>query len=372
MAASHRRLFALSAVLVLCALGTQLKCDFQLQSILVGRVFRQANGRANRLRRGSKPSKDKITRQRSNTTSKLLAWGRSEDFEPFFSELDFDVVDNESNKSYALKVWRDTSRSVVMEDNLCDASKHFREFGSVKCHVLLSQFNENWGAMSTPVPNRTVDWGDLVKHWKDDGCSEEDIFHYLNHSNTLAVFTVQHQAYDHPKVHSIPLGVPPEHVPTILEAMQKPSANKTQLLMINDSGWEHRHAINKAVIKNFRGMVNNTYGYDGMTEYYEEMRRSKFVLCPSGLGWDSYRIWETLYMGTIPVIEHYNRADGWYRTFDGLPVMWVERMENLTPTMLEAAYVELAVNANHYSFEKLTTAYWIDMVNSFTRLPRPG
>jgi hypothetical protein len=92
------------------------------------------------------------------------------------------------------------------------------------------------------------------------------------------------------------------------------------------------------------------------------MARSKFVLCPSGVGWDSFRIWEALSIGSIPIIEHYNRTDGWHRTLNNLPVLWVDHMETLTRSDLEAFLEE--VGKKKYALEKLTRQWWIRFVHT--------
>jgi len=145
--------------------------------------------------------------------STIMNW-RDESFAPFKALFDSEWV----NETYNTDVWKDatSSRPFVLIDgnnDLCRAAKAFYNAGAVKKHILLSHMNENWGAVSTHVPNRTIDWG-------QPSCLNE-ILAYVNHNNTLAVFTVQHQAFDHPKVHSIPLGVkePKEHV---LEQVRKP------------------------------------------------------------------------------------------------------------------------------------------------------
>jgi hypothetical protein len=51
-----------------------------------------------------------------------------------------------------------------------------------------------------------------------------------------------------------------------------------------------------------------------------------------------------------------NRTDGWHRIFDGLPVLWVEYYDDLTTEILEK---------DSYNYEKLTTKWRIDFVNSF-------
>jgi hypothetical protein len=89
-----------------------------------------------------------------------------------------------------------------------------------------------------------------------------------------------------------------------------------------------------------------------------------FIL--KGLGWDTYRIWEALYLGVIPVMERYNRRDGWHRTMDGLPIVWVETFEqDLKPWLLESEYERIVTHSSKYNFEKLTIPYWKAFVESF-------
>ena len=70
-------------------------------------------------------------------------------------------------------------------------------------------------------------------------------------------------------------------------------------------------------------------------------------------------------MGAIPVLETYGRRDGFYRTFDDLPVLWVDHYDNVTPSLLEEAYPRILRGARSYKFEKLTNWWWADHINSF-------
>jgi hypothetical protein len=38
-------------------------------------------------------------------------------------------------------------------------------------------------------------------------------------------------------------------------------------------------------------------------EYYTELKRTKFVICPPGTGKDTHRVYETLFFGAVPVIK---------------------------------------------------------------------
>eukprot|EP00985_Skeletonema_marinoi_P008275 scaffold3705_cov159-Skeletonema_marinoi.AAC.1 len=268
------------------------------------------------------------------------------------------------NEIQILKSWRDvsswneTERGVYLREfanptqhghgdlfygGLCDTILVFRATNGVRRHVLISHLNENWGAFSTHVPNRTVDWGNWDSHFKAAGCTTDDLWWYLNHTNVSAVFTVTHQWLDHPKALSLPLGV-----------TTSAKAKLSQELTLQGT-------ITR--IANFNGSIRNRYK-DG-SDYLQNLQNSKFTLCPGGLGWDTYRAWESMVMGSIPVLETYYRKDGFYRVFDDLPVLWVDHFDNVTPALLESSYPKILARAEEYNFAKLTKHWWVDYINSF-------
>ena len=95
--------------------------------------------------------------------------------------------------------------------------------------------------------------------------------------------------------------------------------------------------------------------------YYTQMRCSRFVLCPSGMGWDSYRLWESLSLGAIPIVED---SPGWIRVLDDLPVLIVKNFEEVTPQLLEKEYGRITSNVQKYNFKRLTRQWWIDHIRS--------
>mmetsp|Transcript_25477 Transcript_25477/g.53057 ORF Transcript_25477/g.53057 Transcript_25477/m.53057 type:complete len:698 (+) Transcript_25477:326-2419(+) len=355
---------------------------------------------------------------------------------------------------------------LIHEHDLCRAFHHARNIAGFQTpHVLLTHLNENWGALSTEVANRTHEWGDVVKNWRghSEPCDPLELKElYLDSPHTLAVFTVQHQAlFDHPKVHSIPIGVgnSRDGANALLNSLLRQAKRwqphggadaphrrrgrrlqpnttessdpvegdpRPQLLMINSSPTPTRTPQIEAVIRNFqesglpeaRGLTN-TYGEKGVdkhtdarTLYHNEISRSKFILCPSGIGWDTYRIWESIVLGAIPVIEkhryeyekivyppsankrprllhsqeHWNAQkmrrhlrrfnatletvgyyDGWRKSMDDLPVLWIDGTfgDELTPELLVEQYDALAGRAAEFRYEKLTSLYWMQFLESF-------
>lgn len=313
----------------------------------------------------------------------ILSWTKTRD--EFFQEINITAVLTNDvlpitrlhgrPKEEKLEIWRKKEGNFYLwEGNICFAARNFLQAGAIKPHVLFTYLNENRGALGMDVKNRTIQWDHLATHWTKWGCTDEEIWAYLDHPLTKAVFTTQHQSYSHPKVHSIPLGVAPSIKDMIASAVQLPPKERTQLLMINDNGWRFRAAVSQYVMNTFArhrpdlSPLRNTYSQapGSAQKYIEELRISKFILAPSGLGWDCYRIWEALYMGVIPIVETYERpVDAWRETLEDLPVLWVEHYEDVTPELLETEYVNIAARAKDYNYEKLTKQWWIDYIKSY-------
>lgn len=92
------------------------------------------------------------------------------------------------------------------------------------------------------------------------------------------------------------------------------------------------------------------------TEYLEEMARHKFALCPRGAGQDTYRTWEALLVGTIPIVLRSNLNS----LYAGLPVLIVDSWSMITEEFLEAKYNELT--NKKYSIKKLYSKYWLKKI----------
>ena len=305
--------------------------------------------------------------------SSMLFWdtrNETNPFGPLWNEI------GEVYKANGIKEPDLGASKYIFWGSICEAAAAFsvhrkKEGAEPLPHVLFFRMNENWGGFSEAIPNKTAEWiRDLEGEWKKQGCTKDQIFEYLDHPDTLVGITMQFQIYDHPKVHSLPLGIKDlDQARFLKDRLEHKQHERTQLLMVNSKPRPMREAAIKKVIQNFGGIVNNTYGLGGKTKsfenYYDEMQRSKFIMAPGGLGFDCYRHWEALYMGTIPVMEHLNRTDGWFRTFDDLPVAWIDSFENLTPEFLEREYARITGNARSYKYEKLTKKYWVDFIKSF-------
>jgi hypothetical protein len=205
---------------------------------------------------------------------------------------------NESVRNAYLNDFENGERGDMIYGRLCNSILLFKEIKGMRKHVLVSQLNANWGALSTVVPNRTADWGKWEDHFTGEGCTIDDFWWYINHPNVSAVFTTTHQWLDHPKIIAVPLGVG-DTQPVAREVALQEMDNRTELLLISQSAAPYRVMIADHVIANFNRTIRNRYNND--SDFWHDLRHSKFILCPSGMGWDTYRAWNALCLGTIPV-----------------------------------------------------------------------
>lgn len=97
-------------------------------------------------------------------------------------------------------------------------------------------------------------------------------------------------------------------------------------------------------------------------EYYNTLAQAQFIACPRGNGIDCHRIWEALYLNTIPVLirssfsTHLEQA--------GFPVLIVEKWSDLkdfTSDSLHHFYEENKAKFKESS-EKLYLNYWLQKI----------
>jgi hypothetical protein len=85
-------------------------------------------------------------------------------------------------------------------------------------------------------------------------------------------------------------------------------------------------------------------------DFFERLGNSKFVVCPRGNALDTFRFYDTIYSGAIPIVvkEQYHSLP----FFKGVPILYlktVEEFASLTEEFLNAKYTELIrLKKNYY------------------------
>lgn len=125
---------------------------------------------------------------------------------------------------------------------------------------------------------------------------------------------------------------------------------------------KHTHPIRHDVYAMFKdkqwvsvGQQVNTM--NGRFNYLKEMRNHEFVLCPRGNGVDTHRLWETLYMGSIPIVQNDIVHRGWL----DLPIAWVDSFSEVTPEWLDSQLKRIQDGV--WNMDKIKLSYWVKKIS---------
>lgn len=91
--------------------------------------------------------------------------------------------------------------------------------------------------------------------------------------------------------------------------------------------------------------------FNQMENYYASMYNHKYVVSPLGNGVDCGRVWQAIYLGTIPIIPRHININYYL----DLPILVYDDLSELTEQFLEDKYKEIFNNSN---LEKSTMSYW--------------
>ena len=90
-------------------------------------------------------------------------------------------------------------------------------------------------------------------------------------------------------------------------------------------------------------------------EYFEELARHRYAICPRGHGVDTHRVWECLYLNTIPIVVREDYIDA----FVGLPIIVLDTWSDFDAAALPAEPVFDAQN-----LAKITMNYWTGRIQN--------
>lgn len=98
------------------------------------------------------------------------------------------------------------------------------------------------------------------------------------------------------------------------------------------------------------------------SDYIQNIRNHKFVICPEGHGIDTYRFWECLYMDSIPIIKKSILSDLLYSYF---PCVICDSWDEITEERLVTEFDEIKNIKSYYGGNKnmLDFNYWANKIN---------
>ena len=94
-------------------------------------------------------------------------------------------------------------------------------------------------------------------------------------------------------------------------------------------------------------------------KYLEEIARHRFVISPPGHGPDCYRHWESMYLGSIPVVERSINMD----CFADFPMILIDDWSQVTPEFLEHSAKD--IEGRSFDRNRLYFGYWKNLLSPY-------
>jgi hypothetical protein len=217
------------------------------------------------------------------------------------------------------------------------------------------------------IPNDFV----VVSHNSDHAITQ-DVSDYIdsNLPNLKAWFGQNIDCYND-RIHSIPIGLENTKNWTkfskedLLYTASTISKIPTKLAYANFSMWTNPFERKKCyeIVKN-SNFITDKCKNDVIQDEYEkwlyDVVDHNYVLCPRGNGIDTHRLWETLYLGRIPITIR-NANTRFYE--DKLPILLVDDWDEITENLLTDKLILFSDKSN-FNFDLMKINYWIKEIRS--------
>lgn len=192
------------------------------------------------------------------------------------------------------------------------------------------------------------------------------LFNFVLLNTNLKKWYGQNVEYDHPKITSIPIGLENDcHYRSVGKRNKIYQASKysfkvkpTKMAYMNFSFWTRRdERIDvRNTLKNYDFVTDDCVDMvvqENYSNWIENVLDHQYVICPRGNGVDTHRLWETLYLGRIPIVKKEINT----RFYEDLPILFVDSWSDITESLLKNNLENLS-SCNNYNLERLKFSYW--------------
>lgn len=131
----------------------------------------------------------------------------------------------------------------------------------------------------------------LLSNYHDRAIGEEAL-RILDDPRTVRWYG-NNAAIEHPKLTCIPFGIDERRM------IDVPARDKDVLLYVN---FRTRHKAREGLYGRFKFATEEPWDKNNKPGYFESLARARFVLAPPGGGMDTYRAYEALAFGAVPVL----------------------------------------------------------------------
>jgi hypothetical protein len=194
----------------------------------------------------------------------------------------------------------------------------------------------------------------LLTH-NSDHCIDEKFLKYLD-GNTISKWYCQNRLINHPKLISIPIGLANSQWvhgnQQVITSVRDENNIKECLVYKNfdiNTNYDERMLCNN--ITNSKGIYMSPHTSN--EQYWRYISKSCFVISPPGNGIDCHRIWEALYLKTVPIVKYHEA----FSQFKHLPILFIDDWNLLNVKTLEEIYRNL-YSKTDFNINELDIEFW--------------
>jgi len=149
-----------------------------------------------------------------------------------------------------------------------------------------------------------------------------------------------------------------ERTPTVYFRNMRNSNRSTERYIRNTPALQMaRESISDLLNNKAKQIMAWNYGKISSDEYFQELKKHRFVVSPPGRGLDTHGTWEALASGCIPIVPK-SPLDS---LFEDLPVWLVESWDEVTDESVKTMHEEM--RGKTYKWEKLFVPYWQEEIH---------
>jgi hypothetical protein len=197
----------------------------------------------------------------------------------------------------------------------------------------------------------------LITNNSDDGIHDKHL-RYLEGSN-IKKWYCQNRETSHPKLFSIPIGLANSQWPhgnqsliTQIRADNNPKKNLVYKNFDANTNFGERFRCNAITEKNNIFLSPRV----SINEYWKTLSESLFVISPPGNGIDCHRIWEALYLKSVPVVIYHES----FSQFKHLPILFVSDWSEITIEFLKSKINQFT--GADFDIPELYISYWYEKI----------
>jgi hypothetical protein len=201
----------------------------------------------------------------------------------------------------------------------------------------------------------------LITHNSDGEVSEKHAAWLDREGAGVRCWLAQNAAVRHPRLRPVPIGIANSRWPhgnprSLARAGRRARRTNREPLSLfaqfSASTNPARAAAAEALRANFPAEHVDATPSLKWRQYTRLLSAHQFSACPRGNGIDTHRLWESLYLGVVPIVERTTLSEHWKGA--GLPLVLIDDWSEVTPARLRYEADRLAARGNQNALQLST------------------